>query len=72
MSQVQIVPFYDRTDLIHETLDTLSTALIDEILITIVVVVVLVWWISFMISGLLPPRGARVPGDAGGSASTPT
>ena len=40
VSQVRIVPFYDRTTLILETLDTLKTALIDEILITLFVVIV--------------------------------
>ncbi len=41
VSQVQIVPFYDRTQLIHETLDTLKHALVDEILITMFVVIVM-------------------------------
>ncbi|QDV91728.1 Cation efflux system protein CusA [Phycisphaerae bacterium RAS2] len=38
VSQVRIVPFYDRTVLIHETLDTLSAALYEQILITTFVV----------------------------------
>lgn len=38
VARIRIVPFYDRTTLIHETLDTLSTALIQQLLITIVVV----------------------------------
>ena len=38
VSQVQIVPFYDRTTLIHETLDTLKDALFEEILVTSFVV----------------------------------
>lgn len=42
VSQVQIVPFYDRTVLIHETLDTLKTALIDQVLITMFVVIVFI------------------------------
>lgn len=42
VSQVQIVPFYDRTILIRETLDTLKDALIDEILITMFVVIVFI------------------------------
>lgn len=42
VSQVQIVPFYDRTILIHETLDTLKDALIDEVLITMFVVIVFI------------------------------
>ncbi len=40
VSQVQIVPFYDRTTLIHETLGTLSEALIAEVLITMFVVII--------------------------------
>ena len=56
VSKVAIVPFYDRTKLIHETLDTLNNALTDEILITIIVVLLMVMNIrsAFMISGLLP------------------
>jgi Cu(I)/Ag(I) efflux system membrane protein CusA/SilA len=55
-SQVTIVPFYDRTGLIHETLGTLNTALIDEILVTIIVVLIMVVHVrsSALISGLLP------------------
>ncbi|RME31651.1 MAG: efflux RND transporter permease subunit, partial [Candidatus Zixiibacteriota bacterium] len=55
-SQVTIVPFYDRTGLIHETLGTLNTALIDEILVTMIVVIVIVMHLrsSLLISGLLP------------------
>jgi len=37
-SQVQIVPFYDRTTLIHETLATLKDALWEQILVTTFVV----------------------------------
>ena len=37
-SQVQLVPFYDRTTLIHETLDTLKDALWEQILVTTFVV----------------------------------
>jgi Cu(I)/Ag(I) efflux system membrane protein CusA/SilA len=56
ISQVTIVPFYDRTGLIYETLGTLNTALIDEILVTIIVVLIMVMHIrsSLLISGLLP------------------
>ncbi|MCB0476055.1 MAG: efflux RND transporter permease subunit, partial [Flavobacteriaceae bacterium] len=55
-SQVTIVPFYDRTQLIHETLGTLNEALTMEILITILVIVVMVVNLraSILISGLLP------------------
>ena len=38
VSKVKIVPFYDRTQLIHETLGTLEEALSQEILITIIVI----------------------------------
>ena len=55
-SQVTIVPFYDRTQLIGETLGTLRTALAEEILVTIIVVLVMVMHLrsSVLISGLLP------------------
>lgn len=55
-SQVTIVPFYDRSGLIYETLGTLNTALVDEILVTIIVVLIMVMHLrsSILISGLLP------------------
>lgn len=55
-SKLTIVPFYDRSGLIHETLDTLGSALQQQILITIIVVLVLVMHLrsSFLISALLP------------------
>jgi Cu(I)/Ag(I) efflux system membrane protein CusA/SilA len=56
VSKVTIVPFYDRTGLIYETLGTLNTALTEEILVTVIVVIVLVLHLrsSILISGLLP------------------
>lgn len=56
ISQIKLIPFYDRTSLIYETLGTLETALRDEILITIIVVIVMVLHLrsSMLISGLLP------------------
>ncbi|MBU0742601.1 efflux RND transporter permease subunit [bacterium] len=56
VSQVAIVPFYDRSGLIYETLGTLDTALTEEILITIIVVIVLIMNLrsSLLIAGLLP------------------
>ena len=56
VSQLTVVPFYDRSALIYETLDTLSLALILEMLITILIVVVMVYNLraSLLISGLLP------------------
>ncbi|MBS1257119.1 MAG: Multidrug resistance protein MdtC [Candidatus Scalindua arabica] len=55
-SHITVVPFYDRTGLIYETLGTLNTALIEEILVTIIVVIVLVMHLrsSILISALLP------------------
>ncbi len=56
ISKLQIVPFYDRTQLIKETLGTLEDALSLEILITILVVIVMVINLraSLLISSLLP------------------
>ena len=56
ISKVSIVPFYDRSGLIHETLGTLEEALSLEILISILVVLLLVFNLraSFLISSLLP------------------
>ena len=55
-SRVTVVPFYDRTGLIHETLGTLNTALTEEILVTIIVVIAMVMHLrsSILISALLP------------------
>ena len=56
VSQVKVVPFYDRTGLIYETLGTLNNALTEEVLVTIIVVIVLVLHLrsSVLISALLP------------------
>jgi len=56
VSQVTIVPFYDRTQLIGETLGTLQTAIRQQILVTIIVVLVMVMHLrsSLLISSLLP------------------
>ena len=56
VSQVTVVPFYDRTGLIRETLGTLNTALTEEILVTTIVVVVLVFHLrsGLVIAGMLP------------------
>ncbi len=55
-SKLTIVPFYDRTELIQETLSTLKEALTLEILITILVIIIMVFNLraSLLISGLLP------------------
>ncbi len=56
VSKVTVVPFYDRSGLIKETLGTLEEALSLEILISILVVMVLVFNLraSLLISTLLP------------------
>ncbi len=55
-SKLTIVPFYDRTGLIYETLGTLNSSLTEEIMVSMIVILVLVLNIrsSFLISGLLP------------------
>jgi Cu(I)/Ag(I) efflux system membrane protein CusA/SilA len=55
-TQIKIVPFYDRTGLIYETLGTLNNALVEEILVTIIVVILMLMHLrsSVLISGLLP------------------
>ena len=55
-SQIRVVPFYDRTGVIYETLGTLNTALTEEILVTIIVILVMVLHLrsSMLISALLP------------------
>ena len=56
VSKLTIVPFYDRTGLIYETLGTLESALTQEILVTVIVVLVLVMHLtsSLLISAMLP------------------
>ena len=56
VSQVTIVPFYDRTQLINETIGTLEEALTLEILITIIVVILLLFNLksSILVAGSLP------------------
>ncbi len=56
VSKVTIVPFYDRTGLIKETLGTLESALTEEVIISIIVVIILMLSLqaSFLISSLLP------------------
>ncbi|MFT5050933.1 MAG: Cu(I)/Ag(I) efflux system membrane protein CusA/SilA [Chlamydiales bacterium] len=56
VSQVTIVPFYDRSGLIYETLGTLNTAISEEILVTMIVVLFMLMHLrsSILISALLP------------------
>jgi len=56
LSRVTVVPFYDRSGLIHETLGTLGEALGLQILITVIVVIVMVRNLrgGLLVAGLLP------------------
>lgn len=56
ISQVTIVPFYDRSELVHETIETLTDALWLEILVTVLVVLVMLRDLksSLVVSAVLP------------------
>ncbi len=56
VSKVTVVPFYDRTQLIRETIGTLEEALTHEVLICIIVVLILVMNLraSAVIAAMLP------------------
>ena len=56
VSKVSIVPFYNRAGLINETLNTLKSALSEEILITVIVILFMLGHLrsSLVISILLP------------------
>jgi len=56
ISKVTVVPFYDRSGLIQETIGTLESALTHEILISIIVIIILVLNLkaSVIVAGLLP------------------
>ena len=55
-SRVTIVPFYDRSGLIRETLQTLNAAISQQVLVTIIVVVLMVMHLrcSLLIGAMLP------------------
>ena len=55
-SQIKIVPFYDRTQLINETIGTLEEALSLEILITVIVIILMLLNLksSLLVAGTLP------------------
>ncbi|MCA8959378.1 MAG: efflux RND transporter permease subunit [Planctomycetes bacterium] len=55
-SRVTIQPFYDRTGLIRETLQTLDSAITQQVLVTIIVVVLMLLHLrsSLLISAMLP------------------
>lgn len=56
VSKLKIIPFYDRSNLIKASLNTLSNALWLEILITILIVIIMLrnLKVALLISGLLP------------------
>lgn len=56
VSQVTIVPFYDRTGLIYETLGTLNSALYEQVLITTIVVILMAskLGLSLLVSAVMP------------------
>jgi len=61
VSQVGIVPFYDRTILIHETLNTLKDALFEQILVTTFVVLMFLRHVrSCVIIGLTMPLAVMI------------
>ncbi len=55
-SRVTIIPFYDRSGLIKETIQTLDSAIKQQVLVTIIVVVLMVMHLrsSLLIGGMLP------------------
>lgn len=55
-SRVTIVPFYDRSGLIRETLETLNSAITQQVLVTVIVVVLMVMHLrsSLLIGAMLP------------------
>ncbi|MCE5187365.1 MAG: efflux RND transporter permease subunit [Planctomycetaceae bacterium] len=56
VSKIEIVPFYDRTGLIYETLGTLNDALYQEMLVTVIVIIIVVRHLrsSILISSVMP------------------
>jgi len=55
-SQIEIVPFYDRSGLIQETLATLNDAIFLQILVTVIVVIIMILHLrtALIISSMLP------------------
>jgi Cu(I)/Ag(I) efflux system membrane protein CusA/SilA len=56
VSRVTIVPFYDRTGLIYETLGTLNDAIYQEVLVTVIVIAIMLMHLrsSVLISSVMP------------------
>ncbi len=58
---VRIVPFYDRSGLVNRTIDTLKNALVQEIIITVIVIVVfLLHFFGSMIIAVVLPVGVLI------------
>ncbi|HQL80204.1 MAG TPA: efflux RND transporter permease subunit [Verrucomicrobiota bacterium] len=55
-SRITLVPFYDRSGLIYETLGTLNAALYEQVLVTTIVVIVMAaqMGVSLLISAVMP------------------
>jgi len=55
-SQVTVVPFYDRSGLIYETLGTLNSALFEQVLITTIVIIIMATHLrsAILISAVMP------------------
>ena len=55
-SRVTVVPFYDRTGLIYETLGTLNSALYEQVLVTTMVVIIMAGRLgmSLLVSSVMP------------------
>lgn len=56
VSRVTVVPFYDRTGLIYETLGTLNDAIYQEVLVTVIIIALMVMHLrsSILISSVMP------------------
>ncbi|MCD8349342.1 MAG: efflux RND transporter permease subunit [Planctomycetaceae bacterium] len=56
VSRVTVVPFYDRSSLIDETLDTLDTAIGQQVLVTVIIIVLLLKNLrtGILVSSLMP------------------
>ncbi len=53
VSKVKIVPFYDRTDIVHETIDTLKEALLEEALMASAVILIFMLHLRSTVSVLV-------------------
>lgn len=53
VSKVRVVPFYDRTDIVHETIDTLKEALTEEALMASLVILIFLLHLRSTVSVLI-------------------